>query len=402
MTGYRCVVIGGGVHGTHIAVQLLSRTDITEDEIRIIESRGKPLAGFEEKCEKCGMNELRSPFVHHIGVDPFGLRDFARSNDRTDELVPSETGGDRPTLALFLDHADRVVDRYDIDSLVVPARATDVCRATDRPGPLVVETTRGPLRTRECVLAVGHGGAHNQPAWSEALPEDAPVTHVWDEAFSPGTTENGDICVVGGGITAAQLTTTLARPERTIRMLSRSPLRVEQIEADQRWMHPGGAAESLRSSHPGSKARYETIDTARHDGTLPPYTFRRLRRSIERERVELHVTDVEAATWACGPVVVNSMDGRAWCFDRIVLATGFHNPYSNPLLDRIATSLDLEVGFRGMPVLDDDTLAWRGTDGRSSRVFVTGVAAESVLGAFGRNIIGARRAGDILTARYRS
>jgi hypothetical protein len=155
-------------------------------------------------------------------------------------------------------------------------------------------------------------------------------------------------------------------------------------------------SEELLSHPPGSKARHDLVRNARYDGAMPPYVFRRLRRAIERDRLDVRHTEAEAATWASGSVVVNCTDGTAWCFDRVLLATGFENPYSNPLFGSVADSLGLETGYRGAPVLDDETLAWRQTTGESSRVHVTGVAAESVLGPFARNVIGSRRAGERL------
>jgi hypothetical protein len=393
---YEYVIVGGGVHGTHLALRLLVETDLDHRDVRILEPRGRLLGAFRQQCRQCGMTELRSPFVHHVGTDPFSLRDFARGRDRTDELHSSETGGDRPGVDLFFDHADWTIARHDLDSIVVPARATGVRRRGER---LVVETPDEEFRTRRCLLAVGHGGAFARPAWAESLPEDAPVAHVYDEGFDPSAVGDESVCVVGGGITAAQVATTLARPGREVTVLSRSPLRVERLEADSEWMHPGDSGR-LRSHPPGSRARHEVVRDARRDGTIPPYVFRRLRRCVERDRIDLRHTEIEAATWTSGPVVANCADGTAWCFDRVLLATGFSNPYRNPLYRSVSTALDLDRGYRGMPAVDDETLAWRRASGDSSRVHVAGVAAESVLGPFARNVVGARRAGERLVAAH--
>ena len=390
------VIVGGGVHGTHLAVRLLTRTGLTRSDILIVEPRGELLASFRQQCRQCGMATLRSPFVHHVGVDPFSLRDFARGQDRTDELLPSKTGGDRPTVDLFFDHADWLVERHGLDSMVVPARAVDMSRQQRS---LVVETTRGDLRAGRCVLALGHGGAYQRPGWATSLPDGAPLVHVWDDGFDPSTVGDESVCIVGGAITAAQLATSLARPGRDVTMLTRSPLRVEQLEADTEWMHPG-RSDSLDAHPPGSKARDDVVQAARNDGTIPPYVFRRLRRCIERDLLELRHTVVEEATWTSGPIVANCADDTAWCFDRVVLATGFGNPHDHPLFRAVSDSLSLETGHRGMPVLDDETLSWRRSTGDSSKVHVTGVAAESVLGPLARNVVGARRAGERLVTAH--
>ncbi|ELZ88996.1 hypothetical protein C453_00770 [Haloferax elongans ATCC BAA-1513] len=393
---YDYVIVGGGVHGTHLALRLLTKTDLTHEDIALLEPGGELLGAFRRQCRQCGMEALRSPFVHHVGVDPFSLRDFARARGRMGELLHSETGGDRPTVDLFFDHADWVIERHDLDSLIEPIAATGVQKERDT---LVVQTTNRPLRTDRCVLAVGHGGAYTRPEWATDLPVDAPVTHVWDDEFDPEAVGDEAVGIVGGGITAAQLATSLGRPEREVTVLTRSPLRVNQLEADSHWMHPSGP-ESLDSYSPGSKERYDAIREARYDGTIPPYLIRRFRQCIDRDPVEVCQTEIDEATWTGGPIVANCTDGTAWCFDRIILATGFEDPYGNPLFRSVADSLALETGYRGMPVLDEESLAWRRSTGDFSRVHVTGVAAESILGPFARNIIGARRAGERLVAMH--
>jgi len=50
----------------------------------------------------------------------------------------------------------------------------------------------------------------------------------------------------------------------------------------------------------------------------------------------------------------------------------------------------------GRPVLNDDTLRWVRQDGTPSRIAVSGVAAQQVLGPFAHNVIGARRAGELI------
>ncbi|XVH32677.1 FAD/NAD(P)-binding protein [Haloferacaceae archaeon DSL9] len=388
------VIVGGGVHGAHIAVALLDAGVVDRSGLRIVEPRGRLLSGFEEKCRQCGMRELRSPFVHHIGTDPFSLRDFAQARDRTDEIRPSAVGGDRPSLELFFDHARWAIDRHDLTECVVPARATTVRR---RSGGLVVETTDGPLRSDFCVLAVGYGGQRNRPTWAAALPDDAPATHVWADDFDVDAVPEGEsVGVVGGGITAAQLATTLAQPDRDVALFARRPFRVESLEADSAWMHFGGIEAELHDLPPGSDARRDRVREARNDGTVPPHVFRRLRRALSRGDLTLRSTEITGAVYADGPVVVECDDGTAWCLDRLVFATGFGDPYAAPLLCEVRRSLGLATGDGRMPILDDRSLVWRRRDGTPSRIALSGVAAESVLGPFARNVIGARRAGALL------
>ncbi len=392
MTETTVTIVGGGVHGVHLAVCLLESDLVEREELCLIEPAGL-LARFRRQCRQCGMVELRSPYVHHVGYDPFSLRDFARSNGRMDELRPSDFGADRPTVSLFFDHAEWVCDRYDLESLVCETRATDIVDEGDR---VHIETTAGPVSSRWCVLAVGHGGSYTVPEWAEELPADTPVNHVWD-GFDPETVGERDaVGIVGGGITAGQLATRLAQPGRDVTMFVRSPFRVETLEASTDWMHFSSVVEELHDLPPASRKRERLVTNARYDGTMPPYVFRRLRQAIEDGQVTLEETEITVATEAGGTVVVTCENDTACCLDQLVLATGFGSPYDCQLFERLRERAPLQTGYRGAPALDDETLRWLRTDGTRSRVVVSGVGAQQVLGPFARNVIGARRAGRLL------
>lgn len=387
-------IVGGGVHGVHLAVRLLESGLIDRHELRIVDPAGL-LESFRRKCDQCGMTEFRSPFVHHVGTDPFALRDFARARGREDELRPTSVGAERPTVSLFFDHAEWLCDQHDLDSVHLDARATAI---DDRRRRVEIETPQGRIRSQWCLLAVGHGRSRSYPEWAAELTATRPVTHVWEPTFAPDEIgETSSVGVVGGGITAAQLATTLAEaPGRDVILFARSPFRVATLEASTDWMHVSGVGEKLHAHPPASRVREETVAEARRDGTIPPYVFRRLRRALERERIELERSEITVATEAGGTVVVTCRDGSAFCLDTLVCATGFGSPYDGDLFRQQRRDSRLQTGYRGAPVLDDDTLRWKRRDGTPSRVAVSGVAAQQVLGPFARNVIGARRAGDLI------
>ena len=145
------VIVGGGVHGTHVAHRLVCETDLNPDRISIIEPRGELLASFREKTQACGMEALRSPFVHHLGVEPFSLRDFAETYDREDELRSTPNHPRRPTLDLFFDHTRSVIEESRISDSVIEASATDLTRGDER---LRVHTENETIPTERCVLDV--------------------------------------------------------------------------------------------------------------------------------------------------------------------------------------------------------------------------------------------------------
>ena len=65
---------GGVVHDTYLAGRLLADTTLDRSAIRIIDPNLLSLASFRQKARACGMETLRSSFVHHIAPDPFILR----------------------------------------------------------------------------------------------------------------------------------------------------------------------------------------------------------------------------------------------------------------------------------------------------------------------------------------
>jgi len=93
-------IVCGGIHGVHLAVRLLQADLIDPCDLRIVDPSGL-LESFHRKCRQCGMVEFRSPFVHHVDVDSFSIRDFAQAHEREDELIPSTVGAERPTASLF-------------------------------------------------------------------------------------------------------------------------------------------------------------------------------------------------------------------------------------------------------------------------------------------------------------
>ncbi|ELY94021.1 hypothetical protein C482_18904 [Natrialba chahannaoensis JCM 10990] len=408
---YKCVIVGGGIHGAYCCQRLLNDTELTHDDLCILDPHEQLLESFRQKARACDMDALRSTFVHHVGTDPFGLESFAEARDREDELLPQPSYPRRPSLSLFLDYAAFVIDRTGIDDLHHQTTVTSIRRDCSG-GPLVVETTdrtgrTSSIRTRTCVLAIGPGDRYRRPAWVDGVES---ISHVWDDDFDPVRARNEDqeTIVVGGGITAAQLARCLAEHDgepasRTAEstdttLLSRHDLETAAIEADSHWINWNHIERRLHRHPPGSKARYDTIQAARNDGTVPPTLIEQLESAIDAGSLQLRRGTVRSARVTEGRVRLLLADGGCLTGDRVVLATGFEPVFDHPFVDRLAQAFELECGHRGLAVLDDETLAWMRTDGTQSALFVTGALAAGTVGPFAANIAGARRAADRLTA----
>ncbi|MFC4247801.1 FAD/NAD(P)-binding protein [Natribaculum luteum] len=388
---FGCIIVGGGIHGTYLAQRLLEDAPFDRSDVLIVDPHDRLLASFREKAKACGMEALRSTFVHHVGTEPFGLESFAEANDREDELVPTVDYPPRPSLDLFLDYSDYVIDRKNLGSLHRRAAVDAIHELPDGTG-LRLETTEGPIDTNYCILAIGHGGHYRWPDWAAGLDG---VEHIW-EGFDPDASADRTI-VVGGGITAAQLACELSETE-SVTLLSRHPLEWEVSEADPPWINWSHVEETLHIHPPGSSDRFEVISDARNAATIPPYLYQELGNRINEGELTLAQGAVDSATVEDGSVRLSLDHGLQLLGDRVVLATGFEPVFDHPFVDRIADELELARGYRGMPVLDDDTLAWQRDDGWFVPLYVSGALALGAVGPYAPNIPGARRAGDRITA----
>lgn len=386
------VIVGCGIHGTTLAVRLLAETDLTTDDIRIIDEHGEPLAAFEAKARQCGMETLRSTFVQHVSPEPFSLESFAEGRDREHELVPTRNYPPRPTLSLFLDHAQFVVNRYDLTDSLVEARMTDVTRRDDG---VTVETTAGSFETRSLVLAVGMGDQYTWPAWAEPISTDDRISHVWDPPWSPTEAGiSGETLVVGGGITAGQVATTLAEQGDAVTLCHRTAIETAESEADPCWINWRHIERELHCYPPGSEQRYRTVQQARYDGTMPPYLLDEIEHLEGRTHLQRRCGTIETVAPITDGLLVRFCDGTSRTVARILLATGFESPFDSSVAAGVASELDLERGYRNVPVLDDETLAWQRQDGGPSDIYVTGALAEETVGPIARNVVGAKRASE--------
>ncbi|WP_318570952.1 FAD/NAD(P)-binding protein [Salinigranum marinum] len=382
-----CVIVGGGLHGIHVAAKLLEETEIDHGQLRIVDLNHRLATNFRAKATQCGMESMRSSSLDHVGVHPLELELFAARRNRTDELFETDDYPPRPSLSLFLDHVDHVVDRYDLDDLHVRARVTALRESDDR---VVVETDEGTLDAHRCVLAIGHGNRYTRPSWTTALDGSA-VDHVWDRSFD--LDHWGRVVVVGGGVTAAQTALSLSERGADVTLLARSGLTERTIEADQRWQRWNHIEQTLHGHPPGHRARLRRISRARYDGTVPSYLLRDIEAAVAENELSVVDGDVlRARDDHESGVRLAVTDGRCLRADHIALATGFESPFDHPFVERVAAAEELVRGEAGMPVLDDRTLAWTRPDGVSSSIHVVGALAMGSVGPFAGNVIGARLA----------
>jgi hypothetical protein len=397
------LIIGGGIHGTHLALYLTRRRRVPLERIRVLDPYPVPLALWEHHTTNVGMTYLRSGHAHNLHFDPFSLITFARTQAGQPLAAFLEPYG-RPSLALFQAHSHQLIQQYRLESLRLPGRAVGLSRL---PGGWRVETGQGSLEAARVVLAFG---LTEQPAWPEVF---APfrttpgIHHIFDPTFDRAALPPwGQAVVVGGGITAAQTAMTLAiQQPGTVTLLMRHPPRLHQFDADPGWV--GMTLDTFYADADYSRRR-AVIQQARHRGSMPADVARELQTAVEHGLLRVVEGEVKhlirlpqggnsglhpsAATGNREPSTGNPfrLDAESWMLeaDTVILATGLdpRRP-GGAWLDAVIDELGLPLAPDGYPVVDE-CLCW------AEGLHVSGPLAELEIGPVARNIIGARLAAD--------
>lgn len=376
------LIIGGGVHGTHISRVLTQRGGVAPDRLRVLDPHAEPLARWHACVHNTGMTFLRSPAAHNIDVQPADLHHFAEYEVKDARYTRPYH---RPSTELFRQHCDAVIDRGGLGALRITGTAH---RLTCGPAAMRVETDCGEIETRRVVLALGASEAPSWPDWARSLRRVAPVI---DHVFDPHYTRDmrvtwQHLVVIGGGITAAQTAITMARARPgTVTLLTRHAARVAQFDSDICWIGERCLRGFRRSSSPDF--RRQIIHRARNRGSMPPDVHKQLRQA--ERRGQLRVLRGEVCRWDRDPlgggVLLHLQPAAApLAVDRVLLATGFEQARpGGAMLDQAIAELGLRCGACGYPIVDS-LLRWH------PQIHVSGPLAELEIGPVSRNIIGAR------------
>ena len=386
------LIVGGGIHGTHLSLVLRS-AGVPERALRVLDPWDEPMERWRELTERTGMTFLRSPGVHHVGLDPYDLFRFAgRRRAGSDEHFRGRYR--RPSLAIFQAHAQALAREEGLDGLRVKGRALGLTRTR---GGLRVETETGNLDARRVVLAPGSAPPDAPPPWIPVLEEaGVPVAHLFQKTLPLGPFRQAafdldrPVLVLGGGLTAVQLALRLGREGIPVILLARTPLRVHAFDSDPGWLGP----KFLQGfwSEPSPEARRALIVNARNRGSVPEWIAGALRVAAERQEVRVEVGAVCRAQPKPGGGAVLTLEQQGDTVEvaGVLLATGWGGaPPLAPWLGETARELGLPLSPCGFPV-PEPSLLWGGG------IHLSGALAELEVGPAARNIIGARMAGERL------
>jgi hypothetical protein len=432
------LIIGGGIHGTHLSLYLTQRKGVPQDRLRVLDPYEAPLARWDATVANVGMDYLRSSHAHNLHYDPFSLVTFARTQ-QGERLARFTDPFGRPSVELFRAHNQHLIRRHQLDSLRIVGRAHGLARYDDG---WRVETSSGSLEARRVILAISLTEQPYWPDWTRELRlAGAPVYHIFDPAFKRESIADWThATVIGGGITAAQTAMAMAA-QAPVTLLTRHPLRVHAFDSDPCWV----TALCLRAFHaePDYTRRRAMIQSARYRGSVPTDVARSLQQAallgaLQRRLAEVTHAELRDASPVALPVVecqstddaaflpplltgegrggglppvseaafspsLNSgrgpgggvspirlhlSDGSTLDSDLVILATGFEAARPGGVwLDNAIATYGLPCAPCGYPIVDE-TLCWQ------RGLYVTGPLAELAIGPTARNIIGARLASE--------
>ncbi|NJO82744.1 MAG: FAD/NAD(P)-binding protein [Blastochloris sp.] len=181
------LIIGGGIHGTHLALVLLGRGKVVSERLRVLDPHETLLARWNACTAATGMAYLRSTVVHHLALDPHDLWNYAKRRG----MQPTHFRGPyrRPSLALFQEHSATQIAAYGLEQTHLRGQATGMQPVH---GGWCVETDQGSLMAQRVILALSIGAQHRWPCWAQALREaGGPVRHLYDPQAAQTPTTSG-------------------------------------------------------------------------------------------------------------------------------------------------------------------------------------------------------------------
>jgi len=340
------LVVGAGPCGLAVAARLVRdcRAEGLDERAllartRVLDPAGAWLRAWRSKLAVQNVRTLRSPsFVHPhpTRVLDDALRVYARAHGRERELVPleaasvagsvvgSEAGSEAgsalakvagwaaPSVALFADFCESVVDEYSLRELVLAATVVRV-RPCGR-GAVLKLGDGSELSARFVVLALGGVGAPRVPEWAGALIsklEALGAAESWALESDKGDKSDKDamprvvhvsamrgngapvagtrrekgwqkrLLIVGGGLSAAQLV--LKATERVgehwdeVVLCTRAPLVVRPFDIGTEWMSRHWEADfcdsELKFYCADPAERLKLLKVARPGGSVTPEVF---------------------------------------------------------------------------------------------------------------------------------
>ncbi|OHX45547.1 FAD/NAD(P)-binding protein [Cytobacillus oceanisediminis] len=380
---YDWIVVGGGIQGSTIAAFLVKNNKVSTDKLRIIDPHVRPLFKWTTSTDRIGMKFLRSPFVHHLDVDPFSLRSYAAKH----QWKKSEFYGvyKRPSLEMFNEHSQTLLHDLGLEA----SWHQGYVNGLDREDNYWVVNTAGEerLKAKRVVLALSINDQLHVPEWADSIKQEwHGMFHIFDDSADFSKLRM-PVAVIGGGITAAHTVIKLsALYSGQVTLIKRHPFKVCDFDSDPGWLGPKYQKSYQRITD--YSERREVIKKARNRGSLPSELFHKLRKLENEQTIKVADGEVTSVKQGENKELILSVDTQEVKVQSIVFATGFRP--SRPggrWLEKAIETFGLPCAKCGYPIVSQ-SLEW------CRHLYVTGPLAELEIGPIARNISGARQAAE--------
>ncbi|EFV76443.1 FAD/NAD(P)-binding protein [Cytobacillus pseudoceanisediminis] len=380
---YDWIVVGGGIQGSTIAAFLVKNNKVSTDKLRIIDPHVRPLFKWTTSTDRIGMKFLRSPFVHHLDVDPFSLRSYAAKH----QWKKSEFYGvyKRPSLEMFNEHSQTLLHDLGLGA----SWHQGYVNGLDREDNYWVVNTAGEerLKAKRVVLALSINDQLHVPEWADSIKQEwHGMFHIFDDSADFSKLRM-PVAVIGGGITAAHTVIKLsALYSGQVTLIKRHPFKVCDFDSDPGWLGPKYQKSYQRITD--YSERREVIKKARNRGSLPSELFHKLRKLENEQTIKVADGEVTSVKQGENKELILSVDTQEVKVQSIVFATGFRP--SRPggrWLEKAIETFGLPCAKCGYPIVSQ-SLEW------CRHLYVTGPLAELEIGPIARNISGARQAAE--------
>ncbi|UOQ84666.1 FAD/NAD(P)-binding protein [Gracilibacillus salinarum] len=377
---YKWIIIGGGVQGCCVATRLLEN-GVNKKEMLVIDTYPEPMYMWQTLTAKTGMPYLRSPSVHHLGADPFSLKKYSRHQDYA---RPFKGRYARPRLDMFNQHSMDEMNKVGIQRCW---RQGTVKELTWSNGCWEVKTSNNQVVRGECVvLAMGVNHQAHYPEWACPYKKAATISHVFD--METPLPHEGDIVIVGGGMTAAHLAYTLSDKNtiHSVTLVKRHPFRIKDFDSDPGWLGP----KNLRNYQKMNcySERRKVIQEARHRGSITSELHVKLRKQVRNGKLTIITEEIHGAKTIDDTVELFVTNDKSISGHSLILATGAESRLpGEEWLKKTIKQWDLPCSSCGFPIVSS-SLKWK------RGLYVAGALAELEIGPVSRNIAGARKAAE--------
>ncbi|MFZ3591546.1 FAD/NAD(P)-binding protein [Bacillus sp. DJP31] len=389
---FNWVIIGAGIQGITVASYLLGSKKVQADQLLIIDPHDEPLANWKHCTNKIAMPFLRSPFIHHIDIEPFSLQRYARN--RKSEETAFYGRYKRPSLEIFNDHCSSIIHSY---GLMDSWHKGYVTKLSKEEAHWKIEVNHSDyIHGANVILALGLNEQPRWPEWAYELKEKAHphIFHIFDGRLGSLHDLEPPVTIVGGGITAAHTALHLADifPGK-VTLVKRHPFKVHAFDSDPGWLGPKYMNDFKSTNDFGQ--RRQMIVGARNKGSIPRELCVKLVRASRTNKLKILDEDITKTEFnsISSDITISFKDSdETLKMKTIILTTGFEQSLpGKALLEPLIAEHQLQCSMCGYPIVDQN-LKW------SENLYVAGALAELEIGPTARNISGARKAAEAIVS----